>query len=106
MGRVTDNAAAPAPASRRGCFDWETAVGTVYFPSLDRGAACYYAKRRLPGVPFMTHNDFAGGLAEVDRLLNDPSIPMQPAEIWRLTDELAEAVARADLPLRTQGCSI
>ena len=30
-----------------------------------------------------------GKLQEVDRLLNDPEVPMQPARIWELLDEIA-----------------
>ncbi len=31
---------------------------------------------------------------ELDRLLNDPDVPMQPYRIWALADELAERMAR------------
>ena len=32
----------------------------------------------------MTEEDYARMLDELDRLLNDPDVPMQPAVIWRL----------------------
>jgi hypothetical protein len=36
----------------------------------------------------MTSIDYAQKLDELDRLLNDPDVPMQPALIWRLLDEV------------------
>jgi hypothetical protein len=36
-------------------------------------------------------SDRARKLAELDRLLNDPDVPMQPARIWSLLAELAES---------------
>jgi hypothetical protein len=33
--------------------------------------------------------DYARKLDELDRLLNDPGVPMQPALIWHLLDEVA-----------------
>ena len=38
----------------------------------------------------MTDDDNARKLDELDRLLNDPYVPMQPALIWRLVDEVSE----------------
>ena len=38
----------------------------------------------MSGTPY---NDYARKLDELDRLLNDPDVPMQPALIWRLLDE-------------------
>jgi hypothetical protein len=32
----------------------------------------------------LTEEDYAQMLDELDRLLNDPDVPMQPAVIWRL----------------------
>jgi hypothetical protein len=37
----------------------------------------------------LADNDFVRTLAELDRLLNDPDVPMQPALIWRLVAEVA-----------------
>jgi hypothetical protein len=36
----------------------------------------------------MTSIGYAQKLDELDRLLNDPDVPMQPALIWRLLDEV------------------
>ncbi len=37
----------------------------------------------------MTNDDYVRTLDELDRLLNDPTVPMQPALIWRLLDEVS-----------------
>jgi hypothetical protein len=42
----------------------------------------------------MTENDYAQTLDELERLLNDPDVPMQPELIWRLLDKVSER----DLP--------
>jgi hypothetical protein len=42
----------------------------------------------------MTDDDYARTLDELDRLLNDPGVPMQPGLIWRLLDKVSEQ----DLP--------
>jgi hypothetical protein len=41
-------------------------------------------------APDMTDEDYARKLDEMDRVLNDPDVPMQPALIWRLLDEISE----------------
>lgn len=38
----------------------------------------------------MTDDEYARKLDELDRLLNDPDVPMQPARIWSLLAELSE----------------
>jgi len=38
----------------------------------------------------MTEIDYARKLAEVDRLLNDPEVPMRPSEVWALLAEIAQ----------------
>jgi hypothetical protein len=46
----------------------------------------------------MTEAEYAGKLDELDRLLNDPDVPMQPARVWSLLAEIAQsdlAMARA-----------
>jgi hypothetical protein len=43
----------------------------------------------------MTDEDYARKLGEVDRVLNDPDIPMQPALIWRLLAEISEHDSQA-----------
>jgi hypothetical protein len=42
----------------------------------------------------MTENEYASLLDELDRLLNDPDVPMQAARVWSL---LAE-ISRHDVP--------
>jgi len=42
----------------------------------------------------MTDSEYASMLDELDRLLNDPDVPMQPSRVWSL---LAE-ISRHDLP--------
>jgi hypothetical protein len=37
----------------------------------------------------MTDADYARKLAELDRLLNDPDVPMQPAHVWSLLAEIS-----------------
>ncbi len=37
----------------------------------------------------MSDADYARKLDEVDRLLNDPDVPMEPARIWALLAEIA-----------------
>jgi hypothetical protein len=46
----------------------------------------------------MTEDDHAQTLEELERLLNDPDVPMQPEMIWRLLDQVSER----DLP----GCTM
>jgi len=38
----------------------------------------------------MTDDDYTSKLDELDRLLNDPDVPMQPARIWSLLAELSQ----------------
>jgi hypothetical protein len=42
----------------------------------------------------MTDSEYASMLDELDRLLNDPDVPMQPSRVWSL---LAE-ISRHDIP--------
>jgi hypothetical protein len=42
----------------------------------------------------MTDADYSEKLDELDRLLNDPDVPMEPARVWSL---LAE-ISRHDVP--------
>jgi hypothetical protein len=39
----------------------------------------------------MTERDYASKLAEADRLVNDPEMPMDAALVWRLMDEISDA---------------
>ena len=34
--------------------------------------------------------EYARRLAELDRLLNDPDVPMEPAKVWSLLAEIAQ----------------
>jgi hypothetical protein len=38
----------------------------------------------------MTKAEYVHKLAEVDRLLNDPDVPLQPARVWALLGEIAQ----------------
>ena len=38
----------------------------------------------------MTEADYACKLDELDRLLNDPDVPMEPARVWSLLAEISE----------------
>jgi hypothetical protein len=38
----------------------------------------------------MTENDFARMSYELDRLLNDPDVPLQPSLIWHLLDKISD----------------
>jgi hypothetical protein len=37
----------------------------------------------------MTETEYARKLDEVDRLLNDPAVPMQPSRVWSLLAEIS-----------------
>lgn len=37
----------------------------------------------------MTERDYARKLDELDRLLNDPEVPMEPARVWSLLAEIS-----------------
>jgi hypothetical protein len=38
----------------------------------------------------MTETDYARKLDELDRLLNDPDVPMEPARVWSLLAEVSQ----------------
>ncbi len=38
----------------------------------------------------MTETDYARKLDEVDRLLNDPDVKMEPARVWSLLAEISQ----------------
>ena len=44
----------------------------------------------------MTETDYARKLDELDRILNDPEVPMEPDRVWSL---LAEVSCRGETPL-------
>jgi hypothetical protein len=37
----------------------------------------------------MTETEYASKLDELDRLLNDPDVPMQPLRVWSLLAEIS-----------------
>ena len=37
----------------------------------------------------MTETEYACKLDEIDRLLNDPEVPMQPSRVWSLLAEIS-----------------
>jgi hypothetical protein len=43
----------------------------------------------------MTDTDYARKLEELDRLLNDPTVPMVPDRIWALLADIARHDGRA-----------
>jgi hypothetical protein len=38
----------------------------------------------------MTQQDFERKLDEVDRLLNDPAVPLEPSRVWSLLAEVKQ----------------
>ncbi len=38
----------------------------------------------------MSNDDYTRKLDELDRLLNDPDVPMQPERVWSLLAEISE----------------
>jgi hypothetical protein len=38
----------------------------------------------------MTDAEYARKLDELDRLLNDPDVPMEPSKVWSLLAEIAQ----------------
>lgn len=54
----------------------------------------------------MTETAYNRKLDELDRLINDPAVPMQPHRIWDLLAEVADRVAVPDrsnsLPIRSK----
>lgn len=41
-------------------------------------------------VDRMTDQEYARKLEELDRLLNDPDVPMQPDRVWSLLAEISQ----------------
>ena len=42
------------------------------------------------GEARMTEADYERKLDELDRLLNDPDVPMEPSRVWSLLAEIAQ----------------
>jgi hypothetical protein len=51
----------------------------------------------------MTSADYVRKLDELDRLLNDPDVPIQPELIWCLLDEVMKWERRIDASISTGG---
>ena len=50
----------------------------------------------------MTDSEYARKLDELDRLLNDPDVPMEPGKVWSLLAEIAQRDMSAGYPAQTQ----
>jgi hypothetical protein len=50
----------------------------------------------------MTDTEYARKLDELDRLLNDPDVPMEPARVWSLLAEIAQRDLSAGYAWQTQ----
>jgi hypothetical protein len=44
----------------------------------------------------MTEAEYARKLNELDRLLNDPDVPIEPSRIWSLLAEISRETGNAD----------
>ena len=54
---------------------------------VQEGMGCTIVGWRHAG---MTQEEYARKLDELDRLLNDPDVPIQPARIWSLLAEISQ----------------
>jgi hypothetical protein len=61
------------------------------------------------GETGMTDAEYARKLDELDRLLNDPDVPMEPARVWSLLAEIAQrdmaAVSSRDIAAASSGAN-
>ncbi len=44
----------------------------------------------------MTETEYARKMDELERLLNDPTVPMEPSRIWSLAAEISRAAQGGD----------
>jgi hypothetical protein len=51
----------------------------------------------------MTETEYARKLEELDRLLNDPDVPMEPARVWSLLAEIAQKDASGGRAMACDG---
>jgi hypothetical protein len=58
---------------------------------------------KAPGEIGMTDAEYARKLNELDRLLNDPDVPMEPAKVWSLLAEIAQRDSAAAYAGQTVG---
>ncbi len=61
-------------------------------------------RRSTNPVGAMTDADYAAKLEQIDRLLNDPETPMQPALVWSLLAEMESHHAQAPQSSSANGC--
>lgn len=54
----------------------------------------------------MSNSEYARKLDELDQLLNDPDVPMQPDRIWSLLADLSRADMQVPPVVQTAGSSI
>ncbi len=54
----------------------------------------------LNGDENMTDEDYRRKLGEVDRVLNDPDLPLQPALIWQLLAEISNYESQGSTMVR------
>ena len=54
----------------------------------------------------MTDAEYARKLDELDRLLNDPDVPMEPARVWSLLAEIAQRDGTPAVPVRGEALSV
>lgn len=56
---------------------------------LPPSAGLPYLETEQEAAP-MTETEYASKLDELDRLLNDPDVPMEPSRVWSLLAEIAQ----------------
>jgi hypothetical protein len=84
-------------------LDASNMLGTAVKP---HGRITAPASREDSPMQGMTHDDYAWKLDELDRLLNDWDVPMQPELVWRLLDEVSEQSRTTSKPLGDSAGSI
>jgi hypothetical protein len=71
-------------------------IGVELFPIPQRSVV---AKPRCGGkTEHMPDDTLVRKLSDLDRLLNDPDVPMEPMLIWRLASEIAKHEVSAAAP--------
>ena len=62
---------------------------------------CFYVTDAFREVG-MTDAEYSRKLDELDRLLNDPDVPMEPAKVWSLLAEIAHRDMTSSVGQRMQ----
>ena len=70
-------------------FQWEKHRCKLLRTRHPRLVLCLYSKSAHEAIG-MTEAEYAQTLDELDRLLNDPTIPMDPAKVWSLLADITE----------------